>query len=241
MLEVSAACNLWVNAMRRLFPLATVLGLVASQAVAEVAQAQPAFDDQKQILVAYSARFRECVALHDAKKLKSYKAVAECWDAGFVDRMSAANYRYVDLLNILVAQHGVIAEQLDTKKITWAQAQLENAQATSQMVAEVQRRDMENAKASADTVAAQAAAKSAQVAQQAAQEQAEANAESQAQNQVQAPAALRAQLLGVLLPRLMTPPQPYVLPMPQIPVPQTQSSFNCTSTAVGNTAYTNCH
>ena len=96
----------------------------------------PGLVKQRQALAAYDAHFKGCIALHDTGKFKTYKQVAQCADNGFVDLMTAAGYRYIDLLNVIVAEHAVIAERLDAKKITWPEAQLKNAELISRIAAE---------------------------------------------------------------------------------------------------------
>jgi hypothetical protein len=219
--------------MQRLLFLVLACGLTISDAVAQVDQSQAAFERQKQVIAAHDDRFKGCLALHDSGKLKTYKKVAECADAGFVDLMAAAGYRYPDLLNVIVAEHAVIAERLDAKKITYSEAELQNAELISRIAAEVQRRDLEAVKASSDAVAAQAAANAASVAASAAEEQARANALAQSQAQAQAQTAMRAQLLGALLPRLM--PAPVQVPVTPLPVvPQVQPPVNTNCVAFGN-------
>jgi hypothetical protein len=81
-------------------------------------QAQPNYDPGqiRAALERYDGRKAECWRRYTAKLLKSATELAHCADAGLADSLAGAGYPYMDLIQVLVAEHLAIAERVDHKK-----------------------------------------------------------------------------------------------------------------------------
>ena len=177
--------------MRRI-SLVVTLGLAILVCVSAQAQ-QPQNDPIRTILNQYDAKAKKCWQMRIDKKLRTYKDVAVCADTGLVSSLSEAGYPYTDLFQLLTAQDLAISERADAKKITEAEGRVERAQAVSQMVAEIQRRNIIEQKARADAAAADAQAQQIETETQA-RAQAAADAQAQLLSQMQAQAAADAEI-----------------------------------------------
>lgn len=163
------------------------------------AVAQPPGDPIGTALAQYKLAWDACDALYSRKKIKTHVAFANCADANLIGSMAAAGWPYMDVLYALVSQHLTVAEKADKRQISGAEFGAENERLWSVANAEVQRRDLANARARANSDAAARAAaaqeRTAAAAEAAALAQSDMAAQIQAQAAAQADAERRAALL----------------------------------------------
>src|SRR6266851_5313112 len=95
----------------------------------------------------YYARSKDCWTRYAAKQLKTFTEATKCEDGGLADSLAFAAYPNMDLVRVIIAEHLVIAERADKKKITVAEGMAARAELESRMVAEIQRRDLAAQKA----------------------------------------------------------------------------------------------
>lgn len=87
------------------------------------------------------AAISQCRAKRLRGELRSYLGSAQCSNPRIIQAFRAANYRYPDLIDLFVKERTEIAEELDAKRMTEAQAQVENARMFSELVEAERQRD----------------------------------------------------------------------------------------------------
>jgi hypothetical protein len=87
------------------------------------------------------AAITECRAKRLNGELKSYVASVRCSTPRIVQAFSAARYRYIDLIAVLNSGRLKVAERLDRREITEAQAQSDNTRLFSAIVEAERQRD----------------------------------------------------------------------------------------------------
>jgi hypothetical protein len=87
------------------------------------------------------AAISQCRSKRLRGELRSYLGSAQCSNPRIIQAFRAANYRYPDLIDLFVKERAEIAEELDAKRMTEAQAQVENARMFSELVETERRRD----------------------------------------------------------------------------------------------------
>src|SRR6266851_3009731 len=180
--------------MRRNLIGTIALGLIVSVSTTSQAQQSPG-DSIHAILIQYDINTKQCWTMHAHKQLRTYKDAWVCADTGIVGSLQAAGYPYMDLIELMVAQHRVIAERADTKKITGIEVLAQNAQMMSGIDAEIKRR---NFAARRETEEAYARAQAQSDAQARAQAAADAQARALEQMQAQASAEAEAERRAAL-------------------------------------------
>jgi len=139
----------------------------------------------------YYARSKDCWTRYAAKQLKTFTEATKCEDGGLADSLAFAAYPNMDLVRVIIAEHLVIAERADKKKITVAEGMAARAELESRMVAEIQRRDLAAQKARLEVAEAYTRAQAQADAQ--ARTQAAADAQARALEQMQAQASAEAE------------------------------------------------
>lgn len=101
-------------------------------------------DHSAQIEAEIEGARADCEALFVSKKLKSNMARAKCVNEKFTSIANRWNLPHHDLLLLSNAKRLEVAERLDKKKITLAQAELEMAEFGANIGATIQGRDSAN-------------------------------------------------------------------------------------------------
>lgn len=83
----------------------------------------------------------ECRSKRLRGELKTYVESVQCANPRIIQAFRAANYRYPDLIDSFAKERTEIAEELDAKRMTEAQAQVENARMFSELVEAERQRD----------------------------------------------------------------------------------------------------
>jgi hypothetical protein len=163
----------------------------------------------------YYAGSKECWTRYAKKQLKTFTEATKCEDGGLVDSMAFAGYPYMDLVKVIVAEHLVIAERVDKRKTTVAEATAARAELESRMMSEIQRRDLAAQKMRLEAAEARTRAQAGARAQAAAEAQGQMLDQMQAQAAADAEAARRAQALDLagrlLAPQYVAPARTYPL------------------------------
>ena len=87
------------------------------------------------------AAINECRAKRLAGELKSFTASAQCAGPRIIQAYSKANYRYIDLVSLMVAKRFQISERLDRREISEANANVAMQQAFSDAITAEKARD----------------------------------------------------------------------------------------------------
>lgn len=88
-----------------------------------------------------TAAMNECLARRLSGELKNFVASAQCSGPRIVDAFSKANYRYMDLVRLMVAKRLQISERLDRHELSEADANVAFQQAFSDVVTAEKMRD----------------------------------------------------------------------------------------------------
>lgn len=88
-----------------------------------------------------AAAINECRAKRLAGELRSYVESAECSNPRIIQAFSNVNYRYMDLVTLMVAKRTQIGERLDRKQISEADAGVAYQQAFTDIVTAEKARD----------------------------------------------------------------------------------------------------
>jgi hypothetical protein len=89
-----------------------------------------------------AAAINECKLKRLSGELKTFVQSAQCSNPRIVQAFSKANYRYMDLVNLMVAKRAQIAEQLDRNQMTEAAANAAYQQAFSDVITAEKARDV---------------------------------------------------------------------------------------------------
>jgi hypothetical protein len=130
--------------------LCIVLSIMAHSTVAQQLSVEPATAEK------FEAQKQQCEREFAAKTLKTATALIECENAGLAEAMASDGYPFTDLIQTRLAERLAIADRLDRRRITKAEADAQNAASFSRLVAEDQRRRflLEQGKREADARAA---------------------------------------------------------------------------------------
>lgn len=136
---------------------------VAGVVVVLSACTNPAVEAQKRYTAALqqaaaekTAAMQECHAKYINGEFKTHVTEVQCSNPRIIAAYQQANYRDIDLIQLFTAKRLEVAEKVDNKTLTDAQAQLEMAQFNSQLTGEMQRRDMVNSRMAAQRAMAAA-------------------------------------------------------------------------------------
>lgn len=88
-----------------------------------------------------ASAINECKAKRLAGELKSFVQSAECSNPRIIAAFSKAGYRYMDLVSLMTAKRAQVAERLDRKQITEADANVAYQQAFADVITEEKSRD----------------------------------------------------------------------------------------------------
>jgi hypothetical protein len=124
-----------------------ILGGAASTAAQQVQQWET-------ILKEYMARSAACVEEYQRGTLASATMMTHCADDGLYGAMAKADYPYIDLIQLMIAERLAIADRLDSSRISAAEANAQLAELISRIVGESNRRDLASDAAAAQTRAA---------------------------------------------------------------------------------------
>jgi hypothetical protein len=104
-------------------PPPTIASNPPLQRIAPASQEEPTLAKaQEQTVTATN----ECRAKRLSGELKTFVASAQCSNPVIRQAYRAANYRYMDLVDSLIANRLAVSEQIDRKQITEAQGQVES-------------------------------------------------------------------------------------------------------------------
>ena len=87
------------------------------------------------------AAINECRGRRLAGELKTFVASAQCANPRIIQAFSKVNYRYMDLVSLMVAKRMQISERLDRKEISEADANVQLQQAFTDVVTAEKLRD----------------------------------------------------------------------------------------------------
>lgn len=180
-------------------------------------------------VVQYYARVKECWERYDRKELRTFGKTTDCADHDLVSSLDLARYPAMDLVRYIAAEHQVIAEQVDNKKLTAKQGRAKWVEIDARVRTELEQRKaalMARAKAEAEARAAAQVERDAQARAQARQDaQLQAILQMQAQAAADAEAARRLQMLD--LAGRMLSPQYYGAPRVQTTCQWVGPQFMC--------------
>ena len=148
------------------------------------------------------AAIQECASKKRAKKLRTWVATAQCYSPRVRDAYTRIGYPDLDLIDLFLAYSVAIAERVDKRQISEAEANAQTMELLSRIQTEAQTRALARHNAAVAESAALAQAAKAEQAQALARARAEATARAQAQAEAQAAAqaqAQRMQAYGALL------------------------------------------
>jgi hypothetical protein len=83
----------------------------------------------------------ECRAKRLSGELKSFTASAQCSGPRIIEAFSKANYRYMDLVTLMVAKRAQISERLDRNEMSETDANVAFQQAFTDVVTVEEKRD----------------------------------------------------------------------------------------------------
>jgi hypothetical protein len=176
--------------MRRILCWAIFAGFALASIHPAVGQ-QPPSPEWPSAVARYYARSKACWTRYRERRLKTFTEATDCEDGGLIDSLASADYPHMDLVRVIVAEHSVIAERVDKRKITVVEGMAARAELESRMVAEIQRRDLAAQKMRVE--AAQAYVRAQAQAQADARAQATAEAQGRMLEQMQSQAAADAE------------------------------------------------
>lgn len=163
------------------------------------------------------AAIQECASKKRAKKLRTWVATAQCYSPLVREAYTRISYPDLDLIDLFLAYSVAIAERVDKRQISEAEANAQTMELLSRIQTESQTRALARYNAALAESAARAQAAQVEQAQALARAQAEATARAQARaatqvqaQRMQAYGAL-AQGLGAWNASMQPPPRPGVV------------------------------